>query len=231
MAQKILIVDDDAKLCSLLSEYLVGYGFSISCLPDGKTLMEVVNQTKPDLVVLDVMLPRENGLDLLKLLRGSSQLPVIMLTAKGDEADRIVGLELGADDYMAKPFNPRELLARIKAVLRRPRDIALNPAEQAVIKANGLELLTDRRILRVQGQDVDLSLTECKLLTVLIKNPNKVFSRDELLNIARGRQMMAFDRSIDVHISNLRNKLKPFSCLKNSIKTVWGAGYLFQENQ
>ena len=229
MAQKILIIDDDAKLRSLLSEYLSGYGFSISCLSNGGQLMEILAQAKPDLVVLDVMLPQENGLDLLKKIRGASLVPVIMLTAKGEEADRIVGLELGADDYMAKPFNPRELLARIKAVLRRPRGPVSSPVNQTVLRAGGMELDTDLRILKAQGVDVELSQTESKLLAVLMKNPNKVFSRDELLNIARGRQMMAFDRSIDVHISNLRNKLTPFPGLKNVIKTVWGAGYLFQE--
>ncbi len=232
MTASILIVDDDAKLRRLLEEYLTGYGFAVSGLADGDGLLERLGQSPPDLIVLDVMLPRVNGLDLLSSLRGQSQVPVIMLTAKGEETDRIVGLELGADDYLGKPFNPRELLARIKAVLRRRLGLdqpAPPAAEPALICAAGLELDPARRLLRVQGSLLELSQTETKVLAALMSRPNTVFSRDELLNISRGREMMAFDRSMDVHISNLRNKLRPFPDCRGLIKTIWGAGYLLQE--
>ncbi len=228
----ILIVDDDAKLRKLLAEYLTGYGFSITCLPDGGPLLPRLRQAPPDLVVLDVMLPRTNGLDLLRELRRQSQVPVIMLTAKGEEADRIVGLELGADDYLGKPFNPRELLARIKAVLRRrqlPAGPAGLPEEPAPLRAAGLELDPARRLLCRQDHCLELSQTEAKILGVLMARPQVIFSRDELLNIARGRDIMAFDRSVDVHISHLRQKLRVLCPSRNLIKTVWGSGYMFLE--
>jgi two-component system phosphate regulon response regulator OmpR len=228
----ILIVDDDVKLRKLLGEYLAGYGFDITCLPDGSELLRRLGQSPPDMVVLDVMLPQCNGLDLLRSLRRESQVPVIMLTAKGEEADRIVGLELGADDYLGKPFNPRELLARIKAVLRR-RQPTPGPAgfkeEPPLVRAAGLELDTARRQLSYQGACLDLSQTEAKILGALMARPNVIFSRDELLNIARGRDIMAFDRSVDVHISHLRNKLRVLPQSRNLIKTVWGSGYTFLE--
>jgi two-component system phosphate regulon response regulator OmpR len=228
----ILIVDDDAKLRKLLGEYLAGYGFDITCLPEGDGLLRLLSQSAPDLVVLDVMLPRTNGLVLLRSLRHESQVPVIMLTAKGEEADRIVGLELGADDYLGKPFNPRELLARIKAVLRR-RQPPPGPAgygeEEPLVRAAGLELDKARRLLRYQGACLELSLTEAKMLGALMSRPNVIFTRDELLNIARGRDIMAFDRSVDVHISHLRNKLRGLPQSRNLIKTVWGSGYMFLE--
>jgi two-component system, OmpR family, phosphate regulon response regulator OmpR len=228
----ILIVDDDAKPRKLLGEYLAGYGFAITTLPDGQGLLQSLRQPAPDLVVLDVMLPQANGLDLLRGLRRESQVPVIMLTAKGEEADRIVGLELGADDYLGKPFNPRELLARIKAVLRRRQPAAgpgVSPREPALVRAAGLELDTSRRLLCHQGTCLELSLTEAKILGALMSRPNAVFSRDDLLNIARGRDIMAFDRSVDVHISHLRTKLRGLDPARNPIKTVWGAGYMLVE--
>lgn len=228
MGPNLLIVDDDAKLRQLLGEYLSGYGFLVQGLPDGQKLMAKVLQTPPDLIVLDVMLPQANGLDILNALRQHSQVPVIMLTAKGEDTDRIVGLEMGADDYLCKPFNPRELLARIKAVLRRRQGDGRPPeADSSLLRAAGLELDPARRQLVVQGDLLELSQTEVKVLGALMSRPNTVFSRDELLNIARGRDMMAFDRSVDVHISNLRTKLKPYPHCKNLIKTVWGAGYMF----
>ncbi|MFH1059126.1 MAG: response regulator transcription factor [Pseudomonadota bacterium] len=236
MAASLLIVDDDAKLRALLGEYLTGYGFAVACLPDGAKLLETALQAAPDLIVLDVMLPGMNGLDLLRALRQVSSLPVIMLTAKGEDTDRIVGLELGADDYLGKPFNPRELLARIKAVLRRrqaepPPPAPVRPARPALIRAAGLELDPARRLLQAGGTTLELSQTEAKVLAALMAQPNTVFTRDELMNLARGRDMMAFDRSIDVHISNLRAKLRPLPQYRHLIKTVWGAGYMLQENR
>ncbi|MFH1034109.1 MAG: response regulator transcription factor [Pseudomonadota bacterium] len=232
MKTSILIVDDDAKLRKLLGEYLTGYGFAINCLAEGGGLLRLLSQAPPDLVVLDVMLPQSNGLDLLRELRRQSQVPVIMLTAKGEEADRIVGLELGADDYLGKPFNPRELLARIKAVLRRrqPPAAAGFKEDEPLVRAAGLELDMTRRMLSFQEASLELSLTEAKILGALMSRPNVIFSRDELLNIARGRDIMAFDRSVDVHISHLRSKLRGLVPSRALIKTVWGSGYMFLED-
>jgi two-component system phosphate regulon response regulator OmpR len=233
MDEKVLIVDDDFKLRSLLQDYLEGYGYRVATLPDGLHLAETVRADGPDLVILDIMLPHRDGLDLLKDLRAVSMAPVIMLTAKGEDADRIVGLELGADDYLAKPFNPRELLARMKAVLRRSGPEKAREEPEAVpetaLVSGGLRLSPDRRLLLVEGNDVELSATEFKILAALMQRPGMVLTRDELMNLARGRDSAAFDRSIDVHISNLRAKLKPYPEQARRIRTVWGTGYKLVE--
>ena len=229
MDEKVLIVDDDFKLRTLLQDYLEGYGYRVTTLPDGSRLTETVRDLNPNLVILDVMLPNRDGLDLLKDLRELSKVPVIMLTAKGEDADRIVGLELGADDYLPKPFNPRELLARMKAVLRRTGPEAvrepLETAPETDLVSGGLHLSLDRRLLLVAGDEVELSATEFKIMAILMQRPDTVLTRDELLNLARGRDSAAFDRSIDVHISNLRAKLKPYPAQARRIKTIWGTGY------
>ena len=230
MDKSVLLVDDDEKLCKLLREYLEDYGFQVITLGDGSAVVKTIRAESPDIIILDIMLPGQDGLDVLKEIRKEFSMPVIMLTAKGEDADRIVGLELGADDYLPKPFNPRELLARMKAVLRRMSsrgtgEIAQD--ENLMIEAGGLVLNKAKRTLLVEEQEVELSSTEYKLLEVLMERPNTVMSRDELMNRARGRDFMAFDRSIDVHISKLRTKLKAFPRFRNSIKTVWGTGYMF----
>ena len=232
MREKVLLVDDDAKLRGLLAEFLEGYGCRVISLPDGTNIRETVIEHSPDIIILDIMMPKYDGLEILRELRKDFTLPVIMLTAKGEDADRIVGLELGADDYLPKPFNPRELLARMKAVLRRVTPngqlkVLSMPAEDSNITVAGLELNRSRRTLLVEGEEVELSLTEFRLLEVLMTHPNIVLSRDELMNKARGRDFFAFDRSIDVHISKLRAKLKPYPEYYNTIKTVWGSGYMF----
>jgi len=226
--EKILVVDDDAKLRELLEEYLTGYGLQVLCLADGSGVAEKIAREAPDLVILDIMLPGRDGLEVLREIRGRFPVPVIMLTAKGEDEDRIVGLELGADDYLPKPFNPRELLARIKAVMRR----AASPGgedgrEEEFIEAGGLRLDTAKRTLLVEDEEVELSATEFKILEAMMRRPDRVFSRDELLSLARGRDWMAFDRSVDVHISNLRAKLKAHPGQGRRIKTVWGTGYMF----
>jgi two-component system phosphate regulon response regulator OmpR len=178
------------------------------------------------------MLPGKDGLDVLKEIRAEHTVPVIMLTAKGEDADRIVGLELGADDYLPKPFNPRELLARVKAVLRRPPhldDEEGTDHKRALIRVGGLSLSGARQTLLVEDKEVALSTTEYKILEALMRRPNGVMTRDQLMSLARGRDFMAFDRSIDVHISKLRAKLAPFPAYKHCIKTVWGTGYMFVE--
>ncbi|MGD9077032.1 MAG: response regulator [Desulfobacteraceae bacterium] len=230
MEKKVLLVDDDEKLLKLVKEYLEGYGFRVVTLPDGSAVMKTIVAKSPDIVILDIMLPGKDGLAVLKEVRTAHSVPVIMLTAKGEDADRIVGLELGADDYLPKPFNPRELLARVRAVLRRPPRLEdAETQEDKLIRVGGMSLNTARQALLVEGKEVELSSTEYKLLETLMKHPNVVMTRDQLMTLARGRDFMAFDRSIDVHISKLRAKLKPFPKYRKSIKTVWGSGYMFVE--
>lgn len=225
---KVLIVDDDEKLQKLLTEYLEGYGFQVKAIPDGSTVLENIKSYSPGIVILDIMLPGQNGLEVLKDIRKEFSVPVIMLTAKGDDSDRIVGLELGADDYLAKPFNPRELLARIKAVMRRMYKIE---DKNTIIEAGGLVLNRARHTLLMGDDEAELCLTEYKILKALMMNPNMVMSRDELMNYTQGRDFMAFERSIDVHISKIRARLKPYPDFRNLIKTVWGTGYIFKENK
>jgi two-component system phosphate regulon response regulator OmpR len=232
MEKKVLLVDDDEKLLKLVKEYLEGYGFRVVILPDGSAVMKTIAAKSPDIVILDIMLPGKDGLAVLKEIRTEHAVPVIMLTAKGEDADRIVGLELGADDYLPKPFNPRELLARVRAVLRRPPHLDEMEAREdkaKLIKVGGMILNMAKQTLMVDDKEVELSSTEYKVLEALMKHPNVVMTRDQLMTLARGRDFMAFDRSIDVHISKLRAKLKPFPKYGKSIKTVWGTGYMFVE--
>ena len=233
MTKKVLLVDDDEKLRKLLREYLEGYGFNILTLADGSAVPETIRAKSPDMVILDIMLPKRNGLDVLKDIRMEFTVPVIMLTAKGDDSDRIVGLELGADDYIPKPFNPRELLARIKAVLRRipGRNEGVAKRDKDVfIKAGGLILSRAKQTLLIEDKEVDLSSTEFKLLEILMEHPNQVMSRNQLMDLARGRDFMAFDRSIDVHISKLRAKIEIDPRSPRRIKTIWGTGYMFVDS-
>jgi two-component system phosphate regulon response regulator OmpR len=230
MGNKVLIIDDDEKLRKLLKEYLEGNGFKVLTLADGSDVKKTLWKESPEMVILDIMLPGKDGLEVLKEIRTDGSVPVIMLTAKGDQTDRIVGLELGADDYLPKPFNPRELLARMKAVLRRavPEDRdQVRKKEDALLKAGGVTLNRAKQTVLIEGKEVELSSTEYKILEALMRHPNVVFSRDQLMNLARGRDFMAFDRSIDVHISRLRAKLEPDPRSPMRIKTVWGAGYMF----
>lgn len=233
MDKKVLIVDDDIKLRMLLEKYLESYGFEIIMSKDSESAMRSLRVDVPDIIILDIMLGRENGLDILKEIRKQSSVPVIMLTAKGEDTDRIVGLELGADDYLPKPFNPRELLARINSVLRRSNSEAVSDEPEidvVTLEYGALKLNTQKRVLVVDQKEIILSSTEYQIIQALIQNPNRVYSRDELMNIARGKDFMAFDRSIDVHISNLRNKIAKISpSLKKCIKTVWGIGYMLEE--
>ena len=230
MGNKVLIIDDDEKLCKLLKEYLEDNGFKVLTLADGSDIKKTLQKELPKMVILDIMLPGKDGLEVLKEIRMDHTIPVIMLTAKGDHTDRIVGLELGADDYLPKPFNPRELLARMKAVLRRavPEDRdKVRKKEDTLLKVGGVTLNKAKQTVLIKNKELELSSTEYKILEVLMRHPNVVFSRDQLMNLARGRDFMAFDRSIDVHISKLRAKLEPDPRSPMRIKTVWGAGYMF----
>ena len=230
MGNRVLLIDDDEKLRKLLKEYLEDNGHGVLTLADGSEVMETIRAESPDIIILDIMLPGRDGLEVLKEIRMDHTIPVIMLTAKGDDTDRIVGLELGADDYLPKPFNPRELLARMKAVLRRAvpenRDEP-EKKEDMLLKAGGLTLNKAKQTILIEDEEVELSSTEYKILEVLMRHPNIILSRDQLMNLARGRDFMAFDRSIDVHISKLRAKLEPDPRSPMRIKTVWGTGYMF----
>lgn len=229
MGKKILIIDDDSKLQDLLKNYLRGYGYMVIGRPEGNHIADVMAKEKPDIVLLDIMLPGVDGLEILREIRSRDETPVIMLTAKGDDADRIVGLELGADDYLPKPFNPRELLARLKAVLRRSggKRASHQPGASEPVLAAGFLLNPALMTLEKNGSFEELSQTEFKLLEALMTHANTAISRDELMNLARGRDFIAFERSIDVHISHLRAKIEKLSGRRELIKTVWGKGYMF----
>lgn len=226
MTQKLLIIDDDLKLIDLLSEYLQENSFLVHAVHDGNTALSVIQDTAPDLIILDIMLPGKDGLEVLREIRGKYTLPVIMLTARGDDTDRIVGLELGADDYLPKPFNPRELLARIRAILRRHTG-SDSRGEERYIRSGDMVLNRAARTLTVGERQVELSTTEFNILEVLMKNPNTVLSRDQIMNMAQGKDFMAFDRSVDIHISKLRAKIEKDPSAPVRIKTVWGTGYMF----
>jgi two-component system, OmpR family, phosphate regulon response regulator OmpR len=232
MGEKVLLVDDDVKLQRLLKEYLEGYGFHVMTLGDGSSVLPTLRAESPEIVVLDIMLPKKNGLEVLKEIRSESTVPVLMLTAKGEDADRIVGLELGADDYLPKPFNPRELLARLHAILRRMefdgRRGTLSGDLQ--LKVGGVVLNKARQTVRVEDREVELSTTEFKILAALMERPNTVLTRDQIMNLAHGKDFMAFDRSIDVHIGKLRVKLEADPKSPKRIRTVWGTGYMFVES-
>jgi two-component system phosphate regulon response regulator OmpR len=230
MDKKTIIIDDDIRLQELLKEYLEGYGFQVISKMDGDGVVDAIHMEKPDIIVLDIMLPGKDGFDVLKEVRAASSVPVIMLTARGDDTDRIVGLEMGADDYLTKPFNPRELLARMKAILRRlysEEDDRGEKAFETTISAGGLILHRTSHTLSCGDRSVELSTTELRILEALMKHPNAVLSRDEIMNFARGRDFMAFERSIDVHISKLRSKVEFISGSRDRIKTIWGSGYMF----
>jgi two-component system phosphate regulon response regulator OmpR len=227
VGKKVLLVDDDGKLRKLLVEYLEGYDFQVVTLADGEAVLKTIKKENPEIIILYVMLPGKDGLEVLKGIRLESHVPVIMLTAKGEEADRVVGLELGADDYLPKPFSPRELLARLKAVLRRLEPKTTTDDETLRIEAGDLVLDKARQILLIEEREVSLSSTEYRVLKVLMDNPNRVLSRDQIMTLARGKDFMAFDRSIDVHISKLRAKLESDPRSPKRIKTIWGSGYMF----
>ena len=227
----VLVVDDDREIRDLLARFLAKHGLRVTAAANGAEMRAALADWRIDLVVLDIMMPGEDGLTLCRQLRAESSLPVIMLTAMGEEVDRIVGLEMGADDYLAKPFNPRELLARIKAVLRRAGEAspaAGDPTPGTVLVFAGWSLDLDRRQLSAaDGVMVPLSGGEFDLLAAFATHPQRVLSRDQLLDLARGRDAQPFDRSIDVQVSRLRRKIEPDPKQPTLIKTVRSGGYIF----
>jgi len=220
----ILLVDDDVELCELVGEFLGGEGLSVEVAYDGRTGLEKALTGAFDLVVLDVMMPQLGGFEVLRRLRETSQVPVVMLTARGEEVDRIVGLEMGADDYLPKPFNPRELAARVRAVLRRAEAA---PGTSSSITVDDVTVDLGARTIRVDDAEITLTGVEFSLLETLLRAAGSVVTRNELSEAALYRRANAFDRSLDVHISNLRRKLGPASGGGERIKTVRGVGYQY----
>ena len=226
----ILVVDDDREIRVLLSKFLAKHGYAVTTMADGRDLGATATTRAIDLVILDLMLPGEDGLALCRKLRSASSLPIIMLTAMGDEADRIVGLEMGADDYLPKPFNPRELLARIKAVLRRSqgREKPLGAGEGKAYRFQQWTLDAVRRELTApDGRLVNLTGGEFDLLLAFVEHPQRTMTRDQLLDLTRGRSAAPFDRSVDIQVSRLRQKIEPDSKEPRFIKTVRAVGYVF----
>lgn len=219
--KRLLLIDDDIELCAMLEEYLTAEGFSVTALHDGESGVNAALGGDIDVVILDVMMPRMNGIDALRRIRTAGDLPVMMLTARGDDVDRIVGLELGADDYLPKPFNPRELVARLRAILRRGN--ATNGS--AVLHAGQLTVRPAERTADWRGQTLHLTSTEFNLLEVLARRAGHVVSKAELSEQALGRPLTRFDRSIDMHMSKLRNKLATQDGDRSPIQTVRGVGY------
>lgn len=225
----ILVVDDDRDIRELLSEYLQKQGYRISVAGDGRAMRAAIAVAMPDLIVLDLMLPGEDGLTLCRELRSQSDVPVLMLTARSEEIDRIVGLEMGADDYLAKPFNPRELVARIKSILRRARALPLNlrPDEARLIHFSGwtLEIAT-RDLMAPDRSRVALSGTEFRLLRIFLDHPNRVLTRDQLIDLTQSREADPYDRSIDLQVSRVRRRLQDNPKKPALIKTARGQGYV-----
>jgi len=228
---QMLLIDDDAELSQLVIDYLTLDGFSVDHAADGITGLAKAQTGAYQLILLDIMLPGLDGLSLLRQLRQSSYCPVLMLTARGDDIDRIIGLELGADDYLAKPFNPRELSARARAILRRVELAQLPiPAQQSVLEINRVQLNRQNRQVHCQGQAVVLTATEFQLLDYLMTHAGTVVSKEDLSKQVLGRNLQQYDRSLDMHISNIRKKIGQFDAVEK-IQTLRGSGYLFMVNE
>ncbi len=222
----LLVVDDDAEVRELTGEYLRRQGFQVSLAEDGEEMNKLMEDTLPDLLVLDLMLPGEDGLSIARRLKGSGNLPIIMLSAHGDPIDRIVGLEVGADDYIAKPFEPRELLARVRAVLRR-LDASTGERQDTSIRFGSFEVNFRSRWLRRDGEPVRLTRSEFDLLEVFITHPDRTLERDQIIELLGGVEMSPFDRSVDVRVARLRSKIEDDPAEPLHLKTVWGKGYMF----
>jgi len=223
----ILVVEDEAAIARLLRDYLEQAGFAVLVAGDGDAALQSARAAKPDLVVLDLGLPKRDGLDVTRELRRTSDTPIIVVTARGEETDRIVGLELGADDYVVKPFSPKELVARVRAVLRRVearRDVA------ETIRVADLEIDVSRMRVAVGGRIVDLTATEFQLLAALAREPGRVFTRGQLLDAVHGVAFESYERAIDAHVKNLRRKIEPAPGAPRYIQTVYGVGYRFAES-
>lgn len=227
---KILVVDDEVDIVDFIDGYLTGEGYEVVKAYDGVEALDKMRQDLPDLVVLDVMLPGLDGFEVCKQMRTESTVPILMVTAKDTDVDKIVGLEIGADDYMPKPFNPRELVARIKAILRRTYRQDYQPHSQTVtLKHKDLSIDAERRMATIGHRQLELTMKEFDLLLFLIRNPGHVYSRDHLLDYVWGQDSFVGARTVDVHIRRLREKIETDASQPQYIKTVWGVGYKFTD--
>ena len=222
----VLVVDDDIELCALVQEYLTAEGFTLNAVHDGEAGLQQALTNEYALVVLDVMLPGINGFEVLRRIRSVSKIPVLLLTARGEDVDRIVGLEIGADDYLPKPFNPRELVARIRAILRRAQPGKADAVPE-ILSVGDVELDPATRTVQRAGQPVELTSVEFNLLEVLLREAGRVVTRERLVNAVLSRKFMPFDRSIDMHVSKVRRKLGDSDENGDHIKTIRGVGYMF----
>jgi len=223
----ILVVEDEMKIARLVRDYLTHAGFDVIVTGDGNAALASARGTKPDLVVLDLGLPDRDGLDVTRELRRTSTVPIVMLTARADEADRIVGLELGADDYVVKPFSPKELVARIRAVLRRSESARADGPD--VLRAGEVEVDVRRMRVSVAGKPAELTPTEFQLLAALIREPGRVFTRSQLLDAVHGVAIESYERAIDAHVKNVRKKIEPVPGAPRYLLTVYGVGYRFAD--
>ena len=222
----ILVVDDELKITRLLRDYLQQAGFRVVTAGDGLAALAVARTERPDMIVLDLGLPRLDGLDVTRTLRKSSDVPIIILTARAEESDRIVGLELGADDYLVKPFSPKELVARVRAVLRR---VDASVEAPALVRAGDLEIDTAKRTVNMTGRAVDLTPTEFELLLHFARSPGRVYTRSQLLDALHGVAFESYERAIDAHMKNLRRKLEPDPAHPQYLLTVYGVGYKYAD--
>lgn len=226
MTSSILIVEDEPELAQTLRDYLERAGFRVQVVYDGVAAVSLFQHTPPDLVLLDLNLPGMDGLDVAREMRKRSQIPVIMVTARVEEADRLIGLELGADDYIVKPYSPREVVARVRAVLRRA---VAGPAQPEVVRAGEIEIDTTRHRVSVAGRPVDLTPTEFGLLAALARDPGRAFTRLQLLEAVQGHAYEGYERTIDAHIKNLRAKIEQDPRRPHYVETVFGVGYRFKD--
>ena len=224
---RVLIIDDDEELCELVSEYLTVEGFDTTCVHDGQSGLDRARSGEFDMAILDVMLPKMNGFDVLRKLREDSDVPVLMLTARGDDMERIVGLEIGADDYLPKPFNPRELVARLRAILRRASSDDTNGSLPEKVQVDDLEISTTARSAKLDGAEVGLTSVEFDLLVYLARQAGKIVKKEDLSENVLERSLSPYDRSLDMHISNLRKKLGHRTDGSDRIKTVRSVGYIY----
>jgi two-component system alkaline phosphatase synthesis response regulator PhoP len=222
----VLVVDDELKITRLLRDYLQQAGFRVLTAADGSAALALARSEQPDMIVLDLGLPGLDGLDVTRTLRKSSDVPIIMLTARAEEADRIVGLELGADDYLVKPFSPKELVARVRAVLRRV-DASVEAPD--LVRAGDLEIDTAKRVVTVGNRTIDLTPTEFELLLHLARSPGRVYTRSQLLDALHGVTFESYERAIDAHMKNLRRKLEPDPSQPRYLLTVYGVGYKYAD--
>jgi two-component system, OmpR family, alkaline phosphatase synthesis response regulator PhoP len=224
----ILVVEDELSISRLVRDYLEHAGFEVIVAGDGEAALSSVRGARPDLVVLDLGLPGRDGLDVTRELRRASNLPIVMLTARGDEADRIVGLELGADDYVVKPFSPKELVARVRAVLRRTATAARDGGPE-ILRVADVEVDVPRMRVRIGGRGVDLTPTEFELVSTMVRQPGRVFTRGQLLDAVHGVAFESYERAVDAHVKNIRKKIEPTPGRPRYLLTVHGVGYRFAD--